>query len=62
MPATELGSESLGVGAPVASKGAARPVAGPASRLLERELKKAVKEQGLVIWLDVEDHYSGFVD
>lgn len=34
---------------------------GPASALLEAELKRIVKERGLVIWLDAEDNYSRYV-
>jgi hypothetical protein len=33
----------------------------PASALLEAELKRTVKEQGLVVWLDADNNYSGFV-
>lgn len=33
----------------------------PASTLLERDLRRVVKEKGLVVWLDVDANYSEFV-
>ncbi len=32
----------------------------PASERLEAELKRVVKERGLVVWLDADNNYSGF--
>jgi hypothetical protein len=35
---------------------------GPVSAVLEEELRAAISRGGLVVWLDADDHYSGFVD
>jgi hypothetical protein len=35
---------------------------GPVSSFLEEALRKEVLQQGIVVWLDVHDHYTGFVD
>ncbi len=34
---------------------------GPVSAALEAELRGRVREQGLIVWLDLDDHYAGFV-
>lgn len=35
---------------------------GPVSQALERELAGELRRQGLVVWLDKDEHYRGFVD
>jgi hypothetical protein len=35
---------------------------GPVSAALEEDLRAAISRGGLVVWLDADDHYSGFVD
>ncbi len=35
---------------------------GPVSTRLETEVRDQVRRQGLVVWLDVDDNYSSFVD
>lgn len=37
-------------------------VGGPVSAALEVELRSRVRQRGIVIWLDLDDNYSGFVD
>jgi hypothetical protein len=37
-------------------------VLGPVSAVLEEDLRAAISRGGLVVWLDADDHYSGFVD
>ena len=37
-------------------------IGGPASVFLEAELRSRVRNHHLVVWLDLDDHYSGFVD
>ena len=37
-------------------------VLGPVSTLLETELRAKTRRNGIVIWLDPDAHYSGFVD
>lgn len=38
-----------------------KPTLGPVSRTLETELRAHVYRNGVVFWLDRDDHYSGFV-
>ncbi|MCA9517084.1 MAG: BREX-6 system phosphatase PglZ [Myxococcales bacterium] len=40
----------------------AEPFAGPVSAALEADLRANVRRQGVVVWLDLDAHYSGFVD
>src|SRR4051794_10023412 len=35
---------------------------GPVSATLEADLRTTVRRHGIVLWLDLDDHYSGFVD
>ena len=35
---------------------------GPVSQVLEAELRAGVRKHGVLVWLDLDDHYSGFVD
>ncbi len=35
---------------------------GPVSEVLEGELRAAVRRHGILVWLDLDDHYSAFVD
>ena len=35
---------------------------GPVSRALESDLREWVRKHGIVVWLDLDHHYSGFVD
>jgi len=35
---------------------------GPVSRALEADLREWVRKHGIVVWLDLDNHYSGFVD
>ena len=35
---------------------------GPVSALLERQLRERVRKHGVVVWLDLDDHYSPFLD
>ena len=35
---------------------------GPVSALLEQQLRERVRKHGVVVWLDLDDHYSPFVD
>ena len=35
---------------------------GPVSQALEAELRANVRRHGIVVWLDLDDDYSGFVD
>ena len=35
---------------------------GPVSAALEADLRTWVRRQGLVLWLDIDNHYSGFID
>ncbi len=35
---------------------------GPVSAALETDLRSCVRRQGIVLWLDADDHYSTFVD
>lgn len=37
-------------------------VLGPVSAVLEEDLRAAISRGGLVVWLDADDHYTGFVD
>lgn len=50
----------LATSSPTGSRTVSDPLP-PASALLELELKRVIKEQGLVVWLDADDNYSGFV-
>ena len=38
------------------------PLPGPVSSALEAELRERVARHGLVIWLDVDNHYCDFVE
>jgi hypothetical protein len=35
---------------------------GPVSQVLESELRAGIGRHGILVWLDLDDHYSGFVD
>ena len=35
---------------------------GPLSHLLEAELRTKTRRNGIVVWLDPDSHYSGFID
>ena len=35
---------------------------GPVSQQLEQELRREVQRNGIVVWLDRDDHYSALVD
>ena len=35
---------------------------GPVSAALEADLRTYVRRQGLVLWLDIDNHYSGFIE
>ncbi len=35
---------------------------GPVSALLEQQLRERVRKHGVVVWLDLDDHYAPFVD
>lgn len=35
---------------------------GPVSETLERELRNQVRRHGIVLWLDADARYTGFVD
>lgn len=35
---------------------------GPVSQVLEAELRAVIRKHGVLVWLDLDDHYSGFVD
>jgi hypothetical protein len=35
---------------------------GPVSALLEQQLRERLRKHGIVVWLDLDDHYSPFVD
>ncbi len=35
---------------------------GPVSRTLEAELRSCVRKHGILVWLDLDDHYGSFVD
>ena len=40
----------------------APPFGGPVSVALESDLQEWVRRHGVVVWLDLDDHYSAFVD
>ena len=42
--------------------GKATNFCGPVSTVLEAELRTQVRRNGIVLWLDLDGHYSGFVD
>jgi len=35
---------------------------GPVSSALEADLRESARKQGILVWLDLDDHYSAFVD
>ena len=41
---------------------AAPTLGGPVSAALEADLRSWVRRQGIVVWLDLDGHYTGFVD
>ena len=41
---------------------AAPTLGGPVSATLESDLRSWVRRQGIVVWLDLDGHYTGFVD
>ena len=41
---------------------AADLIGGPVSQALEADVRSYVRTHGIVVWLDIDDHYSAFVD
>ena len=35
---------------------------GPVSQTLEADVREWVRKHGILVWLDLDNHYSGFVD
>lgn len=50
------------VGTPVSTRGLAMVSLPPVSAVLDTELRRIIKERGIVVWLDADGSYNGFVD